>query len=516
VSKQSDTVQTLTYAQLCWEEAKTNPIQARQYGQTGLTLAQKIGFARGEVENLHHIGITYGRQANYAEALHYSFKALPIAETLPDKNLLATVLRSIGALLSTQKEYARSIPILTRALRLIEQQTNQFEKPGILYFLAEAQIRLKNYPKGLALMKQSMTLAQTQHQPYDYALALSGFAWGLQEQGRFAKSIGYDQQCLRIMRAEKYTYGIANALNRLSASHYRLGRLPEAEQYGLQALATAHQVGNWNEIKNIEKNLFRIYTATNDDTKADRHFSAFEAAQDSVFGQQRSQAIANVETRYQLKLKDQQIAGLNQKTQLQQYLLWAGVAGGVLLLLVLGLLYNRYQLRDKEKRAIEQQREAEQELSLAQEQKLQLELDLKHRELASSALFAYQKNELLGDLKQQVGELISDVDTVQRPKVTAIQKFIQSNLHFEQDWDAFRAPFEQVHPRFFEKLQRSFPDLTPNEQKLCAYTRINLSNKEIARLLNINTSSVEMSRYRMKKKMALNGCESLTDFIQKL
>ena len=73
---------------------------------------------------------------------------------------------------------------------------------------------------------------------------------------------------------------------------------------------------------------------------------------------------------------------------------------------------------------------------------------------------------------------------------------------------------QQVHPRFFEKLQSNFPDLTPNELKLCAYTRINLSNKEIARLLDVNSSSVEMARYRMKKKVGLEGQTTITDFIQ--
>jgi len=441
-------------------------------------------------------------------------KALPIAESLPDKTRLATVLRSIGGIYNTQQAYTKSIPVLTRSLWLINQQTDQTDKTGTLSLLGEAHLHLKQYPTGMALLKQSMTIAQMHHQDYDYALALSFYAWGLQAQGRFAESIVYDQQCLKVMKTQHYDYGVANTLNRLASSHYRLGKLQEAEQFGVQALTTARQVGNWNEVKNIEKNLFRIYTAANNDAKATRHFSAFEAAQDSVFGQQRSQAIADVETRCQTKLKDQQIAGLNQKSQLQQYLLGAGVLGGILLLIVLGLLYNRYQLRDKEKRAIEQQRETEHELNQTQQENLHLELDLKHRELASSALFAYQKNEMLSDLKGQVDELLIEPDKPQRQKLKAVQKFIQSNLHFDEDWNAFKLHFEQVHPRFFEKLQNNFPDLTPNELKLCAYTRINLSNKEIARLLNVNSSSVEMARYRMKKKVGLEGQTTITDFIQ--
>ena len=512
---QPDSTKTLTYAQLCWEMAKTDPHQAQHYGLDGLALARRIGFARGNAENLHYIGVSFGRQANYAQALHYTLEALSIAEKIKDKNQLASILRSVGALFNTQQEYARSIPLLNRALHLMNELKNQFETTGILFLLGEAHIRLKHYPAGMSLMKQSMALAQAQQQPYDYGLALGGYAWGLQQQGRFKESVSYDLRCVEIMKAQNYTYGLANALNRLCASHYRLGKLSQAQAYGVQALQKAHQVGNWNEISSIEKNLFRVYTATNSPAQADAHFLAFEAAQDTVFGQQRSQAIAEVQTRYQTQLKDQQISTLTQESRLQSQLRNLALVGAGLLLIVLILLYNRYQLGIKEKRAVEQQRQAEQELSQSQQEKLQLEVDLKHRELASHALLAYQKNEMLGELKQKVDELLSEPEKTQKQKITSIQKFIQSNLHFEEDWDGFKVPFEQVHPRFFDKLQSRFPDLTPNEQKLCAYTRISLSNKEIARLLNINTSSVEMSRYRLKKKMSLEASINLTDFIQR-
>ena len=512
--QQPDTARTLTYAKLCWEIAKTDQSRARQYGQAGLALAQKQGFARGEFENLHKLGVSYARQSNYPQALIYFLDALPIAERLSSKPQLAHLLENVGMIYTTQKFFTKSLQVYNRALQIYQQQTDKAGEANAYYLLGEVYVYVGQFERGMNSFRKSLALYDPKQQRFDYGASLSGIAWALHRQHRFAEAIPYDLQCLQLMEAENFQTGIANAADRLAISYSQQGDHQRAEQYGLQSLAACRAVHDWNQTKNTEKTLFRIYTASGSLSKANQHFSAFEAAQDSVFGQQRSQAIAEVETRYQTKLKDQQIAGLNQKTQLQQYLLGAGVLGGVLLLIVLGLLYNRYQLRDKEKRAIQQQREAERELSQAQQEKLQLELDLKHRELASSALFSYQKNEMLGQLKEQVDELLIEPDKPQKQKLKTIQKFIQSNLHFEDEWDAFKLHFEQVHPRFFEKLQHNFPDLTPNELKLCAYTRINLSNKEIARLLNVNSSSVEMARYRMKKKVGLEGQTTITDFIQ--
>lgn len=61
----------------------------------------------------------------------------------------------------------------------------------------------------------------------------------------------------------------------------------------------------------------------------------------------------------------------------------------------------------------------------------------------------------------------------------------------------------------------SFLLLTMADKKMCAYLKMGLSSKEIAPLLNITVRSVEMSRYRLRKKLNLDH-ENLTTFLQNL
>ncbi|MBC7891615.1 MAG: tetratricopeptide repeat protein [Sphingobacteriaceae bacterium] len=512
---QPDTTQTLTYADLCWESGEADLNQARKFGQTGLDLARRIGFRRGEFENLRSLGAIHARRSNYPLALDYFLKALPVAESIGETASLARVLKNVGMIHNALHEPAKSLPYYQRALAIHERAANRRGRADVLYSLAEVYIKLKQYDRGLAASRECMAIYKDEKQPHDYALALSEYGWALLQQERFAEAIPPLTQALRRLEAEHYSYGVGNLQNNLAEAYYETGDYVTSEQYARNALATLTPTGIWSEIKNAEKHLYQVYSVQGDKVNARRHFAAFEAAQDSVFGRERSQAVAEVETRYQTQLKDQAIVGLTRQNSLQRYLTYLALAGVFLLLAVSGLLYNRYRLRSREKRAVEQQRETERELSRVQQENLHLELDHKNRELATSALFSFQKNELLSDLKDKVSELMSGADKAQRPQITAIQKAIQSHLHFDDEWEAFQLRFEQVHPRFFEHLQSQFPDLTPNELKLCAYTRINLSNKEIARLLNINTSSVEMSRYRLKKKLNLDPQMSLTEFIQK-
>ncbi|RUA28671.1 MAG: hypothetical protein DSY76_04170, partial [Bacteroidetes bacterium] len=69
---------------------------------------------------------------------------------------------------------------------------------------------------------------------------------------------------------------------------------------------------------------------------------------------------------------------------------------------------------------------------------------------------------------------------------------------------------------FYSALREKYPNLTPNEVRLSALIRLDLSSKEIASILNISSKSVEMNRYRLRKKMQLSSSVNLSEFIRSI
>jgi DNA-binding CsgD family transcriptional regulator len=55
--------------------------------------------------------------------------------------------------------------------------------------------------------------------------------------------------------------------------------------------------------------------------------------------------------------------------------------------------------------------------------------------------------------------------------------------------------------------------LTLNEQKLCAFLRLNLNTKDIANIMGISLRGVEVARYRLRKKLGLQRGQNLSKFI---
>ncbi|NJO90451.1 MAG: LuxR family transcriptional regulator, partial [Chloroflexia bacterium] len=65
---------------------------------------------------------------------------------------------------------------------------------------------------------------------------------------------------------------------------------------------------------------------------------------------------------------------------------------------------------------------------------------------------------------------------------------------------------------FYEKLELKTPGLTEKEKQLATLLRLNFTSKQIAIILNITSESVDINRYRLRKKIALNQGRNLSAY----
>lgn len=118
------------------------------------------------------------------------------------------------------------------------------------------------------------------------------------------------------------------------------------------------------------------------------------------------------------------------------------------------------------------------------------------------------------ELYDSVGQ--NESKAVQKQKISRIRHDIKLNMEDDENWERFQDNFNIVYDNFLGMLVTRFPTLKKNDLKLCAYLKMGLSSKEIASLLNTNLRSVETARYRLRKKLGLDGGENLTGFLQSI
>jgi len=158
--------------------------------------------------------------------------------------------------------------------------------------------------------------------------------------------------------------------------------------------------------------------------------------------------------------------------------------------------------------------ESDANLEQVKSEKLEAEIHFKNSELASSTMHLVQKNETITKVRQEIQNVTKNIKDPQAKKeIKKILSILSDDERLEEDWENFSRHFDNVHTDFLKRLSNSYPQLTPKDKKLCAYLRMNLTTKEIAPLLNISVRGVEISRYRLRKKIELEGSKNLNEFM---
>ena len=172
---------------------------------------------------------------------------------------------------------------------------------------------------------------------------------------------------------------------------------------------------------------------------------------------------------------------------------------------------QKQKLLEKTERELElEQLESQRQLMQFKNENLQLDIENKNRELGMATMNLVKRNELLNSIKVELSKGNSP------DEFKNVVKLINSSLNNTSDWKLFEEAFNNVDKDFMKKIKILHPSITPNDLRLCAYLRLNLSSKEIAPLLNISHKSVEVKRYRLRKKMGLDHGQSLSNYIIEL
>lgn len=217
---------------------------------------------------------------------------------------------------------------------------------------------------------------------------------------------------------------------------------------------------------------------------------------------------------------------------------WAWIIW-ILLFILLGMgAYRLLKMRiARSRRALEKRKEDEyaalemkashdsmiKDMEIATLRSEHLEQDIKHKnqELFDTTRNLIHKNEVLQDIAEKlrhISEILASGtgNAAAQRKLAKIQQTIDDNLSHDNDWAQFSGNFDIVYSNFTKRLMELHPNLSISDKRLCCYIRMGLSSKEIAPLINISIKSVEMARYRVRKKIGLAAGDSLTSYLHSL
>ena len=148
-------------------------------------------------------------------------------------------------------------------------------------------------------------------------------------------------------------------------------------------------------------------------------------------------------------------------------------------------------------------------------ERINSELDSNQKSVTAATLKLLQNSERDAQTIERLTEIEENTNPVGKQKISALISDYK-RISYNSNWDEFEILFEKVHKSFYEKLNIQFPTLTANDRKICAFLKLNMSNKDIAQITFQSDEALKKARLRLRQKFDLSREINLVAFLQNI
>lgn len=476
-----------------------NP-EALQYLQESLHLARREGSTRTEANILLHLARVYWGLGDYQQALDTDMEALVLCEAIDDRFNISYLQFNIGNIYFVLGDYETAGEHYNKSLKAAESIEHLSSQASALEGLAMLYTEWKEYQTALEYFYRALYLYEQCEDTFGGASIVSNLGVVYQKMDNREKAWEQFSHFLAISRKIQYQEGEIIACYNLGEMQFVAEGYEQAEHFYLMGLAISEEIEHRSKICRGEWLLGKVYHAQGKSEKALEYLT---------------KALVQV---HKLNQKDflleihRELSELYEKTGEYEKTFYH---------------YREYHRIEKEmfsEQAHEkvkklevlhkvEQAEKEKEIYRITSEKLQQENELQRKELASKAMYLSQKNELLNKMRKTLRGIARDTAPDIATRIRGIVSEIETTLADEQTWGMFEEQFQKLEQPFMQALTERYPALSPLEVRVCALIKLNLSSKEISRILNVASRSIEVYRYRIRKKLGFDSTDNLNSFL---
>jgi tetratricopeptide (TPR) repeat protein len=346
---------------------------ALNYYQHALAIDSSIHNKKGVSSCFTNIGSVYEGMGKFKKAIEYYQKALRIDEERQDQMDIAADFINIGIVYSNQGSFTTAIDYYKKALDIYKNRNNKrglaicYNNIGDLYTQIKGKSDLANqyYKEALQVFEELKDLRGIAYSYGNLGIAYSQVDNYNAALDHFLKALDYFKEMKDKPGESQICYYIAvNYLNLATSQNNKSisdKYLQLSIEYGLNSLNIAKQMDALELKKDATFVLMEVYKAYNNKTKALQYAEQHIKIKDSLFSKEKTQAIQEMETKYQTEKKEQQIKILNKEKALhqseirrQRILIFSIVGGLILMTTLVFLIYKRYKEKTRANRLLQE------------------------------------------------------------------------------------------------------------------------------------------------------------------
>ena len=482
------------------------------YNQIALNKYIKIKDLKKQANILNKIGIIYRKYGEYDNAIKTFQEAIKIHEKLDNPLGKASLLTSIGSAYYKFNDFKNAKKFHQEALNIREKLNDEHGIAGSLNNIATNYMKEDSLDKALEYFFKALAINNESGNDKWKSFNLHNIGIIYDMKGEKDKALKYLQQSLEIKESRGDLKGMASTYNSIGFIYYSLEEYEQALAYLQKSLDIGIKLKQRNMLLLAYSNLSGTYLEMGDYKNAYLNLDMYTRHFDTSMSEEKRAAMAEFNSKYETEKKIKENELLKKELELSAQKDKAQKLSLVLLLVALGssvifIVFFVLNYRLKKKNL-----QNEKEIAHNKAENLQKELEYKNRELASNAMFLAQNNELINKIVGDFQKL--EKHSNEEGKKLILKLIRELKMHSQDNaWKEFETRFESVHSNFYKNLNEKYPELTPNERKLCAFLRLNMTTKDISALTYQSIRSIETARTRLRKKLDISTDTNLVNFL---
>lgn len=429
-----------------------NYSNAIEFFEKSLSISLEIDDKSGISGCYLNIGSIYDEQGNYQAALENYFKTLKIDEELGNKHGMIQVYNSIGLVFKSMKEYNRGLEYFNKSLEIGEAISDlrgssyALNNIGLCYVEMASEVVNRNtkndlFLKALNFFTKSMEINLQMDNKRGVSASYNNMGMVYQHLGDYKKAIESYQHALDINAEIGAVSGIGTASINIATLYTTLADSTaksksekqsyynKAYDYSMRAYKFSVEGNTLPLMSSASKNLMTLNKKQGKFQNALKFAEIYISTRDSMFREEKTKAITEMQTKYETEKKQQEI----EKQQLviekqevenrrQRNIRNFFIAGSLLLALLAFAIFRGYQQKKRSNAIITEKNvlleQANEEIAaqrdLVTEQKEHIETI--HEELTSSIRYAKRIQGAVLPAPNQMEELLRDHFILFKPK----------------------------------------------------------------------------------------------------
>lgn len=517
---------------------RSNPLLARSYASEAIEISQELGLTLLEARAQGNMGISYAVQRELDSALVYMENALILFTELDDLHNMARINSSIGTIYAIQTQHGKAITYLLDTLPIFEELGDSVRLALTYFNIGQMYTDQGLFAEALERTLKSKEIYEAIGRGDKIPVTSAAIAQSLMEFDRDEEALVYIERGLEELENYVDLVSAMNLNNMAGRIYDRSDDDLQAKDFYTKALDYANQLKSTSLAINIRFNLagieyqFRNYSSTKvylmdlistieeenlagfdrlksnalgllsrTEAKLGNSNAAFEymgtakALSDSLYKEENAKSIAELETIYETEKKENQIQLLEIESEAASLRFSIAIILGASIIVILLFAFWQYQRKKSEERRIE--------------------LQSIKRELEQYGVLLVEKNNFMSAVKEHLEEIKRSVRGYEAKKeLSVLVDSLRHNVNLVEADDEMFQKIEQVNSGFFMELRQTCTDITKNDERLASLVQMDLRNKDIANILNINPRSVNQAKYRLKKKLNLPNETDLKKFLK--